>query len=72
MGRSWNDLSDDEKQNFRDKTSESRDKFSELQERYETVAENQKEGSFLKGLSSFIGHMAEHAAKIMDDYSKKR
>lgn len=72
MARSWNDLSDDEKQSFRDKTRESRDKFSELQERYETVAENQKEGSFLKGLFSFLGKMAKSASKTMDNYSKKR
>lgn len=72
MARSWDDLSDDEKQNFRDRASANRDKNKQVAEQCKKYSEGKADGSFLKGLSSFIGGMAKHAAKIMDDYSKKR
>lgn len=72
MARSWDDLSDDEKQSFRDRASANRDTAKQMAEQWKNYGEGKADGSFLKGLSSFIGGMAKHAAKIMDDYSKKR
>lgn len=70
MGRSWNDLSDDEKSEFRARAQENAEKARAMKEQFKSVAHGKKEGSFSKKLFSFLNRFAKALEQQMDKYSK--
>lgn len=87
MSKNWNDLSESEKQDFREKAADMSSKAEYLKSQLYSKAgldengkkygcekngDNECKSSLAKGVFSFLGGMAKSLEKRMDEYSKKK